>query len=599
MTQQETKNNRDNRELRVIRVLEIDLTNSRLEIHERTDLAHYLGGTGLAAKLFSEFLKKDLDPLAEEQPIIFANGPLATIFPVATKVISVFRSPLTGEYGESHAGMRLGLAMRGARYDAIVIHGKAKRPTYLTVNAEAVNFKDASAIWGMGVGEVGTILRKLVPGTGHRSSLRIGQAGERKVAFANVNVDTYRHFGRLGLGAVFGAKNLKAMVVVGNTNEPLTNAKEYKQAYEDIYNQTVKTDIMDKYHGLGTAINVIPLNELNALPTKNMQESNFEHAEAISGEAFAEQTLLRQIACSGCPIGCIHIGLHRQMFGELYEYESKSISYDHELIFALGSYLGMSSQDKVYKLIDKVEDLGLDAITAGVALGWVIEAFEKGIIDETLLGTEVAFDEVEGCLHVLENIVKQPNEFYRLLAKGTDAVAEVYGGLDFAMTMGKTEMAGYHTGHAHVIGQSIGARHSHLDNAGYSVDQKHRKDQGKPETHKKMIRELIDEECWRNVLTSVGVCLFARNIYTPERVIKALAATGCKVNEQQLNELGKDIYKLKHRLRTDLGFNIDELRFPKRFFETKSLIGQLSEETIQSMLDEYKQQLSNLLSNVQ
>ena len=574
--------NDDNRE---IKVLEINLTEEKVEVHHRKDLAHYLGGTGLAAKLFSETVNPDLDPLSPEQPIIFANGPMATIFPVVTKVVAVFRSPLTGEYGESHAGMRLGLAMRGAGYNAIIIKGRAKGPVYLTVGTHGVKFKNAAALWGLQIGEVGNALRKLVPGTGHRSSIRIGPAGEKMVTFANVNVDTYRHFGRLGLGAVFGSKNLKAMVVYGDKDEPITNFTAYKKAYEAIYTQVVKTDIMEKYHGLGTAINVIPLNELGALPTKNLQEQRFAHGEAISGEAFAEKTLLRQMACSGCPIGCIHIGLYRRQFGppKSYEFKSKNVSYDHELIFALGSFIGMSSQEKIYDLIDKVEELGLDAITAGVALGWVTEAFQKGLVDEATLGTKVDFDYEEGYLKVLDNIVAQPNDFYQALALGTEVAATKFGGLDFALTMAKTEMAGYHTGHAHVIGQTVGARHSHLDNAGYSVDQKNL-DQD-PE---KMVAELVAEEKWRNVLTSLCICLFARNIYKPEVVLTALNSIGIPAVQEDLDNLGEELFQLKHKLRTQLGFNLDEIRFPKRFMETPSLSGNLNQETLDKMLEIYK-----------
>lgn len=579
---------------RVIRLLEVNLSTEKISIHKRKDLAQYLGGTGLAAKLYQEYGQAQADVWSEEQPIIFANGPLATIYPVVTKVVAVFKSPMTGEYGESHAGMRMGLAMRGAGYDAVVILGKAKRPTWLSVTATGVKFGNASAIWGMSIGDTGTILRKLAPGAGHRSSLRIGQAGERRVTFANVNVDTYRHFGRLGLGALFGGKNLKAMVISGMEDEPITDAKAYRTVYEEIYDQVVNTDVMKKYHELGTSINVIPLNELDALPTRNMQSSSFEHAEAISGEAFAEDSLLRQVACSGCPIGCIHVGLHRQQFDEGYEFKSKSLSYDHELIFALGSYLGMSTQEKIYELIDKVEDIGMDAITAGILLGWVIEAYDKGLISEEMLGTKVAFDETAGCLHVLDNIALQPNEFYQTLALGTEAVAMKYGGLEFAMTMGKTEMAGYHTGQAHIIGQTVGARHSHLDNAGYSIDQKYRQDQDNPEVYKKMVAEIIKEEQWRNLVTSVGACLFARNIYTPERLVQALATVGIEMTEEELWQFGRDIYKLKHELRTEMGFDLDKLRFPKRFYETKSLVGMIKPETSKAMIEEYKLQLKKL-----
>ncbi|MGF7186269.1 aldehyde:ferredoxin oxidoreductase [Desulfitispora alkaliphila] len=572
-----------------IKVLDIDLTNEKIEVIKRTDLNRYLGGTALAVKLYSEQLNHELDPLDPEQPVILANGPLNTIFPVVTKVVAVFRSPLTGGYGESHAGMRLGLAMRGAGINAIIIRGKAKRPTYLVIGPRGVQFKDASAIWGLDAGETGTILRRLVPGRGHRSCIRIGPAGENLVTFANVNVDTYRHFGRLGMGAVFGSKNLKAVVIFGDKGEEIQDIKGYRKVYEQIYQKVVNTEIMDKYHGLGTAINVLPLNALNALPTENMQKGTFEAAENISGESFAEKTLLRQIACSGCPIGCIHLGLFREEFGSNYEYKFKSLSYDFELIFALGSYLGITEINKVYQLIDLVEELGMDAITAGVALGWVTEAFKKGFITEDDLKTRVAFNDTKGYVKVLENIVHQPNSFYKLLAKGTEAVAQKYGGLDFAMTMGKNEMAGYHTGHAHVFGQSIGARHSHLDNAGYSIDQKNL-DQN-PE---KMVKELMAEEKIRNVLTSLCICLFARGIYDMDTVIEALGSVQIETTEKELLNLGEEIYLLKHKIRTRLGFRLDDLRFPKRFFETPSLVGQLKEETIAEMLEIYKKELDVL-----
>ena len=579
---------------RKIKVLEIDLSTEKIKTHSREDLNKYLGGTGLAAKLYTDMVNPDLEPLDQEQAFVLANGPLNVIFPVVTKVVAIFRSPLTGEYGESHAGMRLSLGMRGAGFDAIIVKGKARRPTYLVIGPNGVELRDASAIWGLGDDEIGNILRDLVPGRGHRSMLRIGPAGEKLVSFACVNVDTYRHFGRLGFGAVFGSKNLKAMVIYGDLDEKINDLSTYRKTYEKIYEKVVSTDMMDKYHGLGTAANVLPLNAGEGLPTKNLQSGTFEHAEQISGETFAEETLLRQVACSGCPIGCIHLGLFRQEFGSNYEYKSKMIAYDYEPIFALGSYLGMSSADKFYKMFDLVEELGLDAITAGIALGWVTEAFENGLVDEKTLGTRVEFDDTEGYSIVLQNIVKQPNDFYKTLALGTEAAAKAYGGLDYAMTMAKTEMAGYHTGHAHIVGQAIGARHSHLDNAGYSIDQKNQ-DQNDPEN---MVQELIEEEKWRNVLTSLCICLFAREIYDPDTVVSALKAIDIDMDQESLMELGEEIYFLKHRLRTKLGYDPKNLRFPKRFFETRSLTGEIKEDIIEKMMEIYNREMDREIQDI-
>lgn len=568
---------------RIIRVLDINLSEEKVATHHREDLAPFIGGIGVASKLFAELVDARKDPLDPEQPIILANGPLSTIFPVVTKTVAVFRSPLTGEWGESYAGMRLALAMRMSGFQAIVIRGRAKKPVYLSISDHGVRFKDATALWGLSVSETGSILRGLEQGRGHRSCIRIGPAGEKCVSFANVNVDTYRHFGRLGLGAVFGAKNLKAVVIYGEKDEPIENLAQYNRVYKDIYNKAVTTDIMDKYHGIGTAINVNGLNNLNGLPTKNLQQSSFEQAEAISGEAFAEQSLIRKMACAGCPVGCIHIGLYRREFGPGFDYESKNLSYDHELIFALGSFLGMSSQEKIYALIDAVEELGLDAISAGVLLGWVTEAFERGILTEEQLGVKPTFDQTEPYLEILQQLVQQPNEFYRVLALGSYAAAQRYGGHDFAMTLAKNEMAGYHTGYANILGQAVGARHSHLDNAGYSVDQKL-----KDKSAEEKVQALVKEEKWRNVLNCLTICLFAREIYQVETVLSALDAIGIKSNEAELNGLGEEIFKIKHNTRLRLGYDFNQLAVPKRFFETVSVTGNLNPATWQEMLEYYK-----------
>ncbi len=567
----------------VPRILVINLAEERVETIRREDLAPFIGGIGVATKLFSELVDVEKDALDPVQPIILANGPMSTIFPVVTKTVAVFRSPLTGEWGESYAGMRLALAMRMSGFQAIVIRGRAKRPMYLSVSHQGVRFKDATALWGLSVSETGSILRDLEPGRGHRSCIRIGPAGERGVRFANVNVDTYRHFGRLGLGALFGSKNLKAVVIHGEREEPIENFAQYNRVYKEIYNKAVTTDIMDKYHGIGTAINVNGLNNLNGLPTKNLQQSSFDQAAAISGEAFAEQSLIRKMACAGCPVGCIHIGLHRREFGPGYDYESRNLSYDHELIFALGSFLGMSSQDKIYELIDAVEELGLDAISAGVLLGWVTEAFEKGLLTEEQLGVRPAFDQSKPYLEILRKLVQQPNELYRFLALGAYAAAQRYGGQEYAMTLAKNEIAGYHTGYANILGQAVGARHSHLDNAGYSVDQKL-----KNKSPMEKVEALVKEEKWRNVLNCLTICLFAREIYQLDTVLAALASIGIHSTEEELEKLGEDIFRLKQDTRRQLGYDFNQVEVPKRFFETTSVTGNLNPEALQEMVEYYK-----------
>ncbi len=508
-----------------------------------------------------------------------------TIFPVVTKTAAVFRSPLTGNLGESHAGGRLGMAMRFAGYDAIVITGKSEKPVYIAITHDAIDIKDAGFLWGEKVERTGKVLRDRETriGSGKRSIIRTGEAGEKLIRFAGINVDTYRHFGRLGLGAVFGSKMLKAMVIGGNRSYPILFTKEYRKVYEKILKIAIESDAMKKYHEIGTPVNVMPLNTMGGLPTKNLTQTNFEFAKEVDGISFAEELLLRKLSCSGCPVGCIHIGLLRTEYGPGYETKFASVGYDYELIFALGSMIGVGDKSDILKLIDAVEEYGLDAMSTGVILAWITEMSKKGLLKKEILGVDIDFGDTDAYLSIIDKIVGRQNDFYRDVGLGLAELSKKYGGEDFAMVLGGHEMTGYHTGYGSMIGQSVGARHSHLDNAGYSLDQS-MQDLDK----KKLVESLITEEIDRCMLTSLHICLFARKIYGDKDLItEALASIGIKTSPNELTAKGETIWRLKNKLKRDMGFDFKKLSFPKRFFETPSMNGKLDEKTAREILDLY------------
>jgi len=569
------------------KVLYIDLSRNESWVEEKQDLfAEWMGGTGAGIKLLREECPPGTDPLSPQAPIIFSIGPLNGIFPVATKAVATFKSPLNGELGESYAGGRLHLAMRFAGHEAIVIRGKAERPCYISINDAEVKIKDATSIWGIDAQTTGMILREREPGVGRRSIIRIGPGGEKLIRYANVIVDTYRHFGRLGLGAVFGSKNLKAMAISGTEHAEIPDAKRYREVYNKLYRTAVQTDIMEKYHDLGTSVNINVLNWLKGLPTKNFQASSFSEAEKISGEIFAEQYLFRRLSCAGCPIGCVHIATLKTAFSPHHEFEIRKISYDYEPIYSLGSNLGVASADGVLQLINAVEGLGLDAMSAGVVLGWATEAYERDLITpQETLGIPLQWNNVKSYLKALENIVKAPNEFYAALGNGVDFASRRYGGREFAMALGGNEVSGYHTGPASIVGQLVGVRHSHLDNAGYSIDQKAAKKQMDPE---QMVDEIIKEDNSRGVFNSLVGCLFARGVYTEENIIEALGAVGIERSKDDLQILGKKIFEEKYRFKAGEGFDLSAARVPNRFYETISTLGKVSPETVKEMLSLYK-----------
>ena len=578
---------------RLTRVLSVDLSKRTFSVEDRTDLfSRYIGGTGVATQLLHEECPERCDPLGEDNPIIFAVGPLTGLYPLASKTVALFKSPLTGNLGESHCGGRSAVALRMAGYGALVIRGASDMPVYISIDGHDVHFRDASSIWGMQNFSSGRIIRENEPGAGLRTIMRIGTGGEALVRYACVTTESYRHFGRLGLGAVFGSKKLKAVVISGKSSIPVTDTKLYRKSYREIFKTAVESPVMKKYHDLGTADNIEPLNRFGGLPTRNLTEARFDEASGISGETLAAHYLGRRLACSHCPVGCIHIAALRELYeDEEFFYKTSMISYDYEPLYALGSMLGIGQADRYLKLMDRIEAFGIDAMSTGVALAWATEAMERGLITETeTKGVRLTWGDHTAYMEAAGNIVSQPNEFYRTLARGAEDAADRYGGEEFALTFGGNEMPGYHTGPAAHVGTLIGARHSHLDNGGYGIDQKVLAK--KEVTPEELTTMILDEEWWRQILSSLVVCFFARGIYLPDLVPQLLSVAGFDLQPNDLTRIGREIHREKYRFKYREGFSLDTLRIPGRIFETPSPIPYMNRDYVEQAIARAQETLS-------
>ncbi len=578
------------------KILYIDLSKKKFWVEEREDLfSQFIGGTGVAIKLLQENCDAQVDPLSPDNPIIFAVGPLNGVFPIASKTVAMFKSPHTGNLGESHAGGRSAIALRMAGYGAIVIKGKSLKPLYISIHGDNVYFRDATTLWGLEEGvSTGALIRRQETGAGLRTIMRIGPAGEKKITYASVTLETYRHFGRLGLGAVFGSKNLKAIVVSGKRDLKVRDFKRYREYYLNLLKQLAESDKMKKYHELGTPANVMPLSLSRGIPIKNLSTDFTEGIENISGETFAEKHLGRRIACSHCPVACIHLAALRKPYeDEPYFYRTVYLSYDYELIYALGTMLGVTKAEGVLRLIEAVEEMGLDAISTGVILAWVTEAFEKGIINEKMTeGIIPQWGNVEAYSEIIKKIVFSKGEFFEDLGKGLDYVSSKYGGKDFSLTYGRNEMPGYHTGYGAHIGYLFGARHSHLDSAGYAID---KEAMIKPIDEKEYAEKIFNEECWRQILSSLVICFFGREIYTPSVVSECLSLLDYNLNEEALMDIGRRIYQEKYRFKIQCGFDMENIQLPKRIFETPSSLGNLNEDFARKIVTNLKEKIQSLL----
>ncbi|MFH1913653.1 MAG: aldehyde ferredoxin oxidoreductase C-terminal domain-containing protein [Pseudomonadota bacterium] len=563
------------------RIMKVDLTTGKATLLERPGRDQYLGGTGLAAMLFEEFGHMDRDWDDPEQPLIFTIGPLTGYYPLMSKTCCAFRSPYHNQYAESYAGGKSALSLRFADLDALVVVGKAARLSALCVGSRRVETRDVDYMRGFDALRTGRIVRKLFPGSGRRSILRIGPAGENLSAYACINVDTYRHFGRLGGGTVMGSKNLKAICILGDRGFDLPEGKAYSTLYKDIFKQLTTTEMMSKYHGLGTAVNINPLNELKSLPWKNLQQTSSPLADNISGERFAKDTLLRSAACAGCPVGCIHVGFVREQFQANNQYLYRQVSYDYEPIFACGGMLEITEAPQVLRLLDVIEKEGLDVMSTGVALAWATEALEKGVIsrDETMV--DLTWGNVDAYMQGTEMISRPPNEFYRLLAQGAMKCAQKFGGADFACVLGQ-EMAGYATGEVFFVSEALGFRHSHLDSGGYAYDQKY-----EDKNVTRALDFLVNDGRERIVLNCMVACLFSRGVYKDELMAQAMEAVGYGALNDSLSAIGDRVQRLRWRLRLGMGYDPAKVVIPKRYTEVTTWKGPIDTEYLEALRTGY------------
>jgi len=566
-------------------ILYLDLKEREFRVEKKPELFNeYLGGSGVAVELIHDNCPPDADPLSHENPIILATGAFGGIYPTAGKTIAAFKSPLTNDLGESHAGGRLAISLRLAGFGAVVIENGASNLSFIEITGDGVFFGDASPLKGVPSLEVERRIRGCEEAARIQSVVSIGSAGENLVTYSCVNVDRYNYFGRLGLGAVMGTKGVKAISVIGDGQMRLPDPERYIDVFDEIFEAEIQTDKMSKYHFTGTPANVLPLNELKALPTRNFLQGQFEFADEISGENLGERWLERKVSCPMCPIGCMHVAKLRFPFATGYEYAPRDTYYNYESLYALGSNLGIETAEGTLQLIFRANHLGVDTMLMGNVLGWATEAFEKGAIGSGQTGgLTPTWGDVETYLEMMDRICGNSSEFYSILAKGVEPTAERYGGGEYSMTLNGNGLAGYHTGYASVVGTIVGSRHSHNNNAGYSIDQKelHREvDQ------EKIVTYLIEEHEWRNVLTSLGICLFARSIYTKKRVLEGLRAIGIERTEEELDEMGRKILDRAFEFKFREGFDF-EVKIPARLFESPTANGLLDENVLRNMLKAY------------
>jgi aldehyde:ferredoxin oxidoreductase len=425
--------------------LRIDLSASLIEKEplNREWVDDYIGGRGFTSKILYDENPPGVAPLDPENRFIIAMGPLSGLFlPASGKTHFGTKSPATGGYGDSNMGGHFGVNMKYAGYDVTVLTGKASEPSYIFIDDDTVEIRPAASYWGQGSFAVETAMKAKL-GEDFQI-LSIGEAGERLVNFACISHDFGRQAGRIGIGAVLGSKNIKAIAVRGTGSIPVFDPKGLLKKGKQTYAACRKKPGFTGWTPEGTAGITNWCNDVGALPTRNFKTSNCDYADKINGKAILRELKITDKGCFACPIPCGKYGLAKTHFGKKYvegpEYETLSL---------LGSNCELDDIHGIAHANWVCDELGLDTCSGGAVVSFALECYEKGLISKQEMGMDVKWGDLASIVHILEIIARRQG-IGDVLARGVREAAEIIGhdADKFAVHVKGLEWTGYESRNA-------------------------------------------------------------------------------------------------------------------------------------------------------
>lgn len=404
-------------------ILRVNLSKNSISVEQPDENFYrtYLGGRGLISYYLLKELDPGTDPLGPENKLIFAAG-ILTGTPVAGGGRNSVgaKSPLTNAYGESEAGGSWGAEFKWTGYDAVIVEGRAGRPVYLWIHDGEVEIREASHLWGQTTGQAQQTIRREL-GDNRIRTATIGPAGEHLVRYACVMNDLRHAAGRTGMGAVMGSKNLKAIAVRGR-KRPAIADNEKVQAIVQWFARHC-TELSGGLRDSGTAGRLLDLQVLGALPTRNFREGVFAEAERISGQTMRDTILIDRGTCYACPVRC----KRTVQMEEPYPVDPAYGGPEYESVAALGSNCGIGDLAAIVKGNELCAAYGLDTISTGVSIAFVMECFERGFLTgKDTGGFQLTFGDAEVMLKLIGMIARREG-IGNLLAKGVRRAAEEIG----------------------------------------------------------------------------------------------------------------------------------------------------------------------------
>ncbi len=409
------------------RILDVDLSKREITTTQLEDeiIRKFIGGSGLAAKLFLDRVSPDVDPMSPDNVLFLMTGPLAgTGLPGSSRFTMSCKSPLTGIWGEGAGGGTFAPALKRAGYDGIAITGASAKPVYLSIVDDKVEIRDAADLWGKDVYETVDALTALGDGSKKPRILCIGPAGENLIKFAAVANGKDAFAARTGGGTVMGSKRLKAISVLGTGKVEAAFPEDLKTLRKETMKKVNENIIAQSLGAMGTNMGMDVGGALGDIPTKNYSLGDpGEIAIKVGGGVMTQHYLTRPEACEACPIGCKRVvkvdeGPFQVKEGPGPEYETAA---------AFGPLLMNENMPAVLKLSELANKYGVDSISCGASIAFAMECFEKGLItSDDLDGDSLRWGNVEDIFTMLDKIVLRKG-FGDVLAEGTRAAARKIG----------------------------------------------------------------------------------------------------------------------------------------------------------------------------
>ena len=544
------------------RLLRIDLTTQSYTWQdiEASRLTTVLGGVGLGASLLYDHAPPGAEPFSADNPLIFTSAPLVgTGLTTTAKYAVVTKSPLTGFIADSLSSSFFALELKRLGVDALVITGAAGQPTYLLITDDGVEFRTANHLTGLSAQETEERIRH-AERTEKEAEVRvaaIGQAGENLVRFATLSNEG-RHAGRGGVGAVFGAKQLKAVALRGHCRVAVADTEAVEKIAATLRERSVGPQTA-KYREIGTVANLAVFDRLGSLPTYNFQNTPFVQAEALSGESFITNSFSQTHGCAACTIRCER--LFRSLSGEAQRLE-------YETLFAFGPLCGIEEPDAVLRAARLCDQYGLDTISTGGTIAWAAECADKGLWPE-LRATGLSFGNAEAILGLIPDIA-HGRGVGAILAEGSRRAATHIGAEaeSFAMHVKGMELPGYEPRSLKTmaLGLAVSPRGAcHNRSGAYEADFSGQVNRLQADAGRGAL--VAASEDFSAVLDSLIVCKFLRKCFEDfysETAHLMSAVTGWDYTATDLRQVGERINTLKKLFNMREGWRPEDDWLPPR-----------------------------------